>query len=1430
MNEMKNINMNDEQVIDNQYGDSRSVISGTSGSTEDSMCGNMNQQNLPQVFDEAESINSNQSDTSSDSEYETDDEMESIEIPGQEVSLKKDSELTSYVGLKGYKIYDDRSNDEYIFTGFLDENGTFYSVSDLQIIHQKRNEESMRGRDEDRSNSVRKIEKPIEFSGGKITKSGHSDYDTEDFLNMKKSSKERDRQNSSSNKLIQMVFNYNEQLSNSSNDSQTISSTPMHEIENMISEAKLKALIDKNIGTGLSNFPYDKPGVEIKKFLDKKNGVRDLPQEVVMAIKFLLNGRPNQNRAFEKFKKFLDGKDHDMLLKLEQSNKTLDEDTKSWLKNFSNEKGSTINNKEKMIIDNIATKTDSRYISILSWNFENKNVTEKKPVDTNSGGGRSLYTKGSTEPEPVPVKLPSTPKVNNRVVKMFPRVDNFDSYTNNMGKLYIDKYTLTYLLYNWCNSKYDKNSGNIFLRINYYELFLQTMKILDSEDPNSPISKLLKQLSIKAGFDIDHDSRTIFLEFPHIIQSPYLGRNDEGIRLKDVQKSFIQKLRNHIMTPEPQTGLKNLFVWNQSFGGGKTTCTVGTVDSLSCHIDTAIAIVLPSKATAMSFSQLCINPYYLVKWNDEGQYPELIAPHEKTCPTYSKGKRTYTIRLCDKFRFEKMTLAEKLHIIMNFKPGVGSEEALRKGNFVIPMTDIHGRKLDDYEYSKDHNDKEVYYNVTWHNGRKEYAPCKIFFMDYASAVHARDNIDTIERVIGMPVKFIVDECVAAMDTQVDQSNNPMFQTLADLYKIPKDMVLLSASLNKNELLKNHYFATTHNITMSETEDVTNSFAQLIVDGKPVSPFNGLKLDTFNQSIDKWTTNCIRCFTPKIVRLILDRFPSEFSDLKFNGPLPKDIISIKSYLEYVKRMIEIVKEFNDESKQALINFVPTFPIERSGDDKELILTSGNLAQVILSKLKETCVTTDRIERAIKEREVLLRFEIQEEKKKQSLLKAKKPQDMSEQDKCELENLRDVGYLEKILKTHDFDITIETCLGKVTINKCWRDKWISILTKEQLAVATCGIDGLEFKDQNTYYASKTTYPNGPYDEPALIRHVSDNIVCDIEHCYGLNDHTIKHVSINDPSHIMGIDTVLQGIARAGRQNNKNPVCTAEISSHTLGLFDFCGSSSLDVLEKEEQVDVIIPKMELWCDIHRRQKEIEEKERQERVKKYQEFIKRKEDFEKRFKPKQPTNQCSATGGGGVSEINSNNQPVNTTIKRGVCKFFRDTGYCKKGNQCDFSHDLVLCQVVSSQPTANDKKYKGICSYFRDRGYCRKGDQCDFSHDLTQSNDDNESVSSVSSRSSAQPRAVGGGYRSNSVASTTTQPRATGGGYRSNPGESTKICEVFFGLKGRDMKCKFGDNCKHSHVAIAPNGQTTSKLCIHFRNGNCNLGSRCPRYHHTK
>jgi len=1427
MNEMKNIYMNDEQVIDNQYGDSRSVISGTSGSTEDSMYGSMNQQNLPQVFDEAESINSNQSDTSSDSEYETDDEMESIEIPGQEVSLKRDSNLTSYVGLRGYKVYDDRSN-KYIPVGFIDEKGTFYSENDLRKINQKRNEKSTRIRDEERSKSIHMKDEPTDFSCENVTKSGHNDWNADDFIAMAESSKERNRQSSGSNKLIQSIYDYNEQLSNSSNDSETISSTPMHEIKNMISEAKLKALIAKNIGTGLSDFPYDKSCTDIKKFLDKKNNVKDLSQGVKMSIKLLLDGKPKQNQAFEKFKTFLNGRDGEMLLKLEQSNKTLDEDIKSWLNSFS--EGSTIKSGEKMKIDLIAKQTDSRYKSISSWNFENKKVTtEKKPVDTNSGGGRLQFVKGSKgSKEPVEVK--STPKVNNRSIEMFPQVDGLENYTNNMAKLYIDKYTLTYLLYIWCESGYDKDDGNKFLRINYYELFLQTKKILDSENSSSAISKLLVVLSTRAGFHDDNDLRTIFNEFPHIIQSPYLGRNDKGIHIKDVQKSFIQKLRNHLMTPEPITGLKNLLVWNQSFGGGKTTCTVGTVDSLSRYIDTAVAIVLPSKATVMSFSELCINPYYIVKWNQVDHYPELIAPRDKSCPKYTKGKYSYTIKLCEKFQFEKMTLAEKLHIIMNFKPGAGSEEALSKANFVIPMTDIHGRKLKDYEYSKEQNDKDRGFEVSWHNGKKEYAPCKIFFMDYASAVHARNSIDDIEKVIGMPLKFIVDECVAAMDTQVNQTYNPMFQTLADLYKIPKDMVLLSASLNKNELQKNRYFATSHNITMCETENETNSFAQLIVDGKPVSPFNGLKLDTFNQSIDKWTTNCIRCFTPKIVRLILDRFPSEFSDLKFNGPSPKDIISTKSYLEYVKRMTEIVKEFNDESKQALINFVPDFPIERSGDDKELILTSGNLSQVILSKLKETCVTTDRIEKAIKEREVLLRFEIDEEKKKQSQMKAKRPQDLSEQEKCELENLRDIGNLEKISKTQDFSITIETCLGTVTINKCWRDYWLNRLTEEQLAVATCGIAGLEYKDEDTYYASKTTYPNGQYNEPALIRHDSVNIVCDIEHCYGLNDHTIKHVSINDPSQIMGIDTVLQGIARAGRLKNKNPVCTAEISSHTLGLFDFCGSSSLAVLEKEEDVDVIIHKMELQCDINRRKEEIEEKERQERVQKYQEFIKRRDDLERRLKQNQDAKKPSATGGGGVSEINSNNQPVVTTIKRGVCKFFRETGYCKKGNQCDFSHDLVLCQVVSSQPTANDKKYKGICSYFRDRGYCRKGDQCDFSHDLTQSNDDNESVSSVSSRSSAQPRAVGGGYRRNSVASATTQPRATGGGYRSNPGESAKICEVFFGLKGRDMKCKFGDNCKHSHVAIAPNGQRTSQLCIHFRNGNCNLGSRCPRYHHTK
>ena len=137
-------------------------------------------------------------------------------------------------------------------------------------------------------------------------------------------------------------------------------------------------------------------------------------------------------------------------------------------------------------------------------------------------------------------------------------------------------------------------------------------------------------------------------------------REKEGTILTDIQVEFINRLREHILSPESNGIVKRLLVWNQSFGGGKTTCTVGVCDSLykESDVDVATVIVLPSKETILSFSKLCKNPYYIVRWDDDENFPTLIAPHDKTAPMYKCGKKDKVIKA------SKKILISSVHVLI----------------------------------------------------------------------------------------------------------------------------------------------------------------------------------------------------------------------------------------------------------------------------------------------------------------------------------------------------------------------------------------------------------------------------------------------------------------------------------------------------------------------------------------------------------------------------------------------------------------------------------------------------------------------------------------------------------------------------------------------------------------------------------------------
>ncbi|KAL7712001.1 C3H1-type domain-containing protein [Entamoeba marina] len=73
------------------------------------------------------------------------------------------------------------------------------------------------------------------------------------------------------------------------------------------------------------------------------------------------------------------------------------------------------------------------------------------------------------------------------------------------------------------------------------------------------------------------------------------------------------------------------------------------------------------------------------------------------------------------------------------------------------------------------------------------------------------------------------------------------------------------------------------------------------------------------------------------------------------------------------------------------------------------------------------------------------------------------------------------------------------------------------------------------------------------------------------------------------------------------------------------------------------------------------------------------------------------------------------NNKIGTKPCIFYMQNGYCKKGNDCTFSHDISLKPLTpTKQFISVDKLYRTKpCRYFFEYGCCRKGDHCNYSHD---------------------------------------------------------------------------------------------------------------------
>lgn len=1385
----------------------------------------------------------------SDSEQSDTDDMEICDPPlgYEDKDIYKDHEESIIYGsTRGTRVYESLT-DRYKVIGFFIE-GKFVSTDEMERIIQLENEERTRALDSARSSSLEEIPLAEKHHGATITKIGVRAFWESDFIKMKIDGKKR--LSSGDNSVVNLVYDYSRRRSEETKqEKMCIGGIPAKDVAVLIYKSVLfERISDMTDSLGINVpdcFPIDRDyrsktekqkhdfNLILTKFFDRLRGKKKVTQQVSIAIKKLLPiPQPENNKkAIAKFNKDNSSRTKDLEKNIDIVKKWLgdeevsrqtnilnklsngmDAEVEDWLNSLTSE-SPHISSGDMTIINNYIARVDKNFNEIDYIRFDNEPDAQvvKAPVQTKVRSKRDAFLKDCylTKEQSVSNNIKAKPIVQERRYLSLTK----NGFTQNMSSLAMNKYTLSYLMSKWIKSKTDFFEMNEYQNLYYYEIFALANKLMAQTDGNEDevITQVLSILYKKIGFSNDDAIKKICFDFPYIIQKPYLCREKEGTILTDIQVEFINRLREHILSPESNGILKRLLAWNQSFGGGKTTCTVGVCDSLYNESDVATVIVLPSKETILSFSKLCKNPYYIVRWDDDENFPTLIAPHNKTAPMYKCGKRDKVIKLADHFAYKDMTLAEKLHIITSFNPNKinASELAIKQGKFVIPMTNIRGEDIEPFKYSEWNHDKPVPFDITWHSNKKKFAPPKIFFMDYASAVHAKVNQQHIEGVLGRPLKFIIDECVAAIDAKVGQAQNPMFQTLADLFTDPMDMVILSASLNEEQLRSNKYFEN-HEITMSRTENDTNSLVQLVVEGLPVNPFNSLDVVNFNKSIEKWNTNCTRCFPPKMLHSILKRFPNDFHKVGFDYLKPHDIRNMKSYLNYVSEMIQAVKEFSDESKQAVIDFTPTYSCDKpSSEDKELILTSGLIHEVVYEKLGDSMVTIDRINSEIEVEKSIKINELAEEKKIYSTSKSKNidTSGMSLQEKSrysheEVQLLKDnIGYLESTIKNEDFDITLTTNLGKVVLSSEWRKTWSQRLSPFQLAVAASGVGSLEYEDEDIYQASRISYPNGVGSAPAKIIHTSKKVVCDIEHCFGLNDKEIKYVSINDPAQVMGIDTVLQGIARACRSKNENPIGTADISRASLKLFNHLGSTSLDTLHATEDMQIVVKRKELWCDIQKKKEEKEKAERDERIKKAKLDKERTERFNAIMK---------------AEEAKWNKVPGNSMTSSEEASDPKPVPVCLTEEELREQFRQNLISNFYTDPSEFDRK-RGACRFHFQNGSCAKGRDCDFHHSQTlfdqfgwqrPSNGDQRSDAGDQRPSGGGQRSAGGGQR------------AAGGGQRANGS-----CHTFINYGNCNRQ-----GCRFDHTGVAPFGNTTGDVCVHYLRGNCRNGVNCKKYHPVK
>jgi len=638
----------------------------------------------------------------------------------------------------------------------------------------------------------------------------------------------------------------------------------------------------------------------------------------------------------------------------------------------------------------------------------------------------------------------------------------------------------------------------------------------------------------------------IMTRYPEIIQKPYMGRSNSCIEITCEQKSFIEKFRTHVDIL--RNGLEdntkpNVLLYPSSFGGGKTTVTISTIDSMKCD-DIIFVIVVPSNEIITNFIGNTLNKIvWCVSCEDE-RYPKIRIPYVSgKVPCYRhprNGKLRYDMH-ASSLQYKDYSFLESYKIIIDYtSPG---------------------------------------YNLV--GGRNKYSAPNIIFCDINTANHLNSNRTDIESELNSKLLFTIDEFVAGGDLNIDISNNCLTQGYLKFFmNLPPVSIFLSASVNPKDFQECIMFKDVTEIDIVDTVASTNSFIQIESKDthKPLCPFNRLLVDSFKQSVDSWNHLTFRHFSPHIMKYLVDWLSKQDGIDNDNMPKLIDLSSPTLFLAYIEKLVKYCGTLSDEQKEELINM--EFPFELSDNfNRKLILITSLIEKGILNYQKSSNmgVTVSKLDEAIKKDQQFKDKNIERLEEKINNLKKELIGDRInrqevigngptiEDHKAELNQLKNN-------KERYGTIQFNTYFGEVRFNSDWIKKYVKnkattkVLTSDQLMIATCGIEGLYFFDEFLDCAYGNENVNKDESLQPKIIHKSNTILYDINRMFGLNIPDLDCVELNDIEKIIGLDTFLQASGRAGRSRINTPVVRLIIYDDLLEVFRNNGSSSLNRMSQE------------------------------------------------------------------------------------------------------------------------------------------------------------------------------------------------------------------------------------------------------------------------